>query len=365
MRLITFLNFKVYLTSYHQVKYYRSKNILIYPEVPFKLFSTLYFTFLCFRYKKVVIHIKKRSTILFDILKIIFPRKLNYIYEGEGDPLTEAEYLSQHIYKKTFYDNDIKNLKIAAGQQKSVFHKADLITFGYLPMKNMLINRYPDMNLEEKIVLVPMTFSRGKMYYSDDVRSKIRKKHNISNKVVFTYIGNVYYSWQNLYRSLQIFLLIKKQLKRDAHIILLIKKADHEIANDFISRLGIGKSDYLLTTVDHDMIPAYLNAADIGLVLRHNHILNLTTPPGKILDYLGCGLPVITTAALGELSQIVAKNNFGVVLDDMYCDKEILDKVSPLLSIDNARRNFISEWANKNLSMENNINSYIDRVKGL
>ena len=100
-------------------------------------------------------------------------------------------------------------------------------------------------------------------------------------------------------------------------LILLIRKQDFEIVNEFLVKVGINKEDYLLRNVSFGEINSYLNAADFGISLRHKDIMNETTPSAKILEYLGSGLPVITTSAMGEMSNIVSKNSFGVVVENM------------------------------------------------
>ena len=101
-QLITFLSPKMYFSQLHLIKNYRSKNFKIYMDLPKSIFSNLYFFFITLIYKKVVIHLKKRDPSIFDKLKYIFKNKLIYIYEGEGDPLIEIDYLEKIPLKKIF-----------------------------------------------------------------------------------------------------------------------------------------------------------------------------------------------------------------------------------------------------------------------
>ena len=271
--------------------------------------------------------------------------------------------MEKHQYKKGFYDDLLKRLALDIKNQKLTYKNADYLTFGYSPMKEMIIKRYPDLNLEKKIILSPpMTFSKGSLFFSTSIRNTVRKKLGVNDSYLMIYIGNAYYSWQNVYRTIEIFQLIKSNLNKCTFLILLIRKKDFPIVNEFIDQLKLRPNEYLLTNVHHEEIYNYLNAADIGISLRHNHIMNETTPSGKILEYLGCGLPVLTTQAMGEISTMVEKNRFGVVLKNMDDDNEVIKKITPFIEHNESRRIEISKWANENISMDANINKYVEKL---
>ena len=133
----------------------------------------------------------------------------------------------------------------------------------------------------------------------------------------------------------------------------------------FINILQLSSEDYLLDNVYFEEIQEYLNASDLGVCLRHRHIMNKTTPSGKVLDYLGCGLPVLITDAMGEVSSTVRANEFGIVLNDMDDDNEILLGVKKWLVHNCDKRKMISAWANENLSTDAKIGEYISQLKKL
>jgi glycosyltransferase involved in cell wall biosynthesis len=357
--LVTDLNIKDYYKQRHLISKYRSNYFHIYPSLSSSLFQYIYFTSLCLFNDKVVIHLKKRPTKIFEQLKKIFPKKIRYVIEHEGDAISEHDYLCKHIYKNGFYHEILCNLAAESATQKRSLIESDHNTVGTDTFKNLLCDRYPDEQLGSKISVVPMTFNKGALYFSENKRLALRSKLNVEGKFVMIYIGNALYSWQNLFRTIEIFTLLKKKMVKDAYLILLIRKADHHIAKEFISDLGLSEDDYLLSHVAHEMVIEYLAAADLGVALRHDHIMNMIAYSGKILDYLGCGLPVLTTIHNGEKIPLMIKNNgFGLVLNDMDDDEEILRGVPEILAIDSQKRTEISDWANRTLSFENYIDNY-------
>lgn len=365
MELITFLSFKTYIKQKKLVEKYKSPTFHIYVDDPFSIISTMYFFICCVLYKKTVVHLKKRSSILFKKLKYIFPNKLNYIIEGEGDPISEYDYLIAHPYKKDFYNKILMELLQEGENQSEEFSNADFLTFGYTEMRDLLNLRYPELNLNKKIILSPMSFRKGSLYFCKELRDQKRQSLGLDNKIVMLYMGNAFYSWQNVFRSIEIFQLIKNKINYNLYLILLIRKQDFDIVNEFLVQLGVNKNEYLLTNVDFSEVNAYLNAADFGISLRHKHIMNETTPSAKILEYLGSGLTVITTTAMGGVSDIVIENKFGIVLENMDDDCELLEKLKPYLKVSEKRRKEISLWANNHLSTDTNMDEYIKSIRNI
>jgi glycosyltransferase involved in cell wall biosynthesis len=360
MDLITFVSPKVFFNSYDLVRKYKSSNFKIFIDLKFSPFTFCYFFIVILLNDITVIHLKKRKINQFVFLKKIFPNKIKIILEGEGDPVLEHDFLSKHPYKNKFYNEVLKDLKNEILSQKNNFDGADYLTFGYSTMKELLIKRFPGLNLQKKIFLANMSFKKGSLFYSKEIRINFRKKYNLENKKVFIYTGNAFYSWQCVFRSIEIFKLIKSHFDIDSFLILLVRPQDHEIVDDFLKKLQIPVQDYLLTHTDHNNINNFLNLSDFGFALRHNHEMNNTTPSAKIIEYLGSGLPIITTNSMGDVTNLIKEKRCGLVLDDMDDNKEIINKFLSFLNYSGQKRKIISLWANQNLSTEAKIKDYIN-----
>ena len=88
--------------------------------------------------------------------------------------------------------------------------------------------------------------------------------------------------------------------------------------------------------------------------------MNNTTPSAKIIEYLGSGLPIITTNSMGDVTNLIKEKRCGLVLDDMDDNKEIINKFLSFLNYSGQKRKIISLWANQNLSTEAKIKDYIN-----
>ena len=72
-------------------------------------------------------------------------------------------------------------------------------------MRSMLNLRYPDLRLNEKIILAPMSFKKGSLFFCTELRKIQRQILGLNDKLTILYMGNAFYSWQNVFRSIEIF----------------------------------------------------------------------------------------------------------------------------------------------------------------
>ena len=365
LEMVTILTFLTYIKQYQLVKHYRKFNyihIIISPPKLYQIITFLFFFMKTVTNKQLVIHLRKQSPKPLDLLKKILKKRVKYIIELEGDPVSEKEYLIEHPYKEDFYKNDIDSANRHIRELPTRLNKADYILTVTEELKDLLDKRYPDINIKQRTSVIPTGVDVDKIYYSENTREKVRKELNLQDKFVIIYIGNAYYSWQNVYRTIEVFRLIKDKVKPTAFLILLVRKQDHPIVNDFIRELDISKNDYLLSVVPHDSIRSYLNAADLGVLLRHPHIMNEVASPGKLGEYFAAGLPVLTTKVVAKYPEEISENTYGIILNDMDDDDEILEKIVPFLKYDKEKRVEIREWARRKFSTDAYAQEYVNAL---
>jgi glycosyltransferase involved in cell wall biosynthesis len=82
-----------------------------------------------------------------------------------------------------------------------------------------------------------------------------------------------------------------------------------------LNALGVAQSDFLVKKVAPEDAPLYLKAADFALSLIKPCYSKMSSSPTKIAEYLASGLPIITNAGIGDLDDVIAEDNVGVILD--------------------------------------------------
>lgn len=364
LRAITFLNSKIFFPQYKLVKRFRKNhNIQIFPSLFPYISEILFFSLQLFFYSKIVVHVKKANPRPLLLLKKI-SKKIKLIIDLEGDLIYEKEFLQLNPYKDEFYLNDIFSITNNLILHNKLLDKADKIIVLNDSFKALLVKR--NRKLEDKIITSNLlSFRKNTFHYDDNLRNKYRHILNCNEEPIICYIGNVYYSWQNISKTIKLFKKIKELINVNAKLLLLIRSVDHHIVREFIEKEKIKSEDHILKNVDNTEIVGYLNAADLGVVIRDFHPMNSIVTSGKLLDYLGSGLPVITTSILDKIPSEINNHGFGYVMDDIKLENIDFNVVKSLLLFDSNKRKVISNWANLNLSLEVSANNYIQYLKKL
>ena len=93
--------------------------------------------------------------------------------------------------------------------------------------------------------------------------------------------------------------------------------------------------------------------------------MNEVASPGKLGEYFAAGLPVLTTKVVAKYPEEISENNYGIILNDMDDDDEILKKIVPFLKYDVEKRVEISEWARRKFSTDAYAQEYVDALNKL
>jgi glycosyltransferase involved in cell wall biosynthesis len=82
-----------------------------------------------------------------------------------------------------------------------------------------------------------------------------------------------------------------------------------------------GVSDILsVRSACHDEMPGYLSSADVGLSFVRPFPSKAASSPVKNGEYLACGLPVVTPGNIGDYSDLIRREEVGVVIDRLEPD---------------------------------------------
>jgi len=85
---------------------------------------------------------------------------------------------------------------------------------------------------------------------------------------------------------------------------------------DALRKRGLSNNDFLVTYVDPGQVPDWLEAADLALSFIRPCFSKLSSSPTKIAEYLVSGLPVITTAGIGDVDDVIQGDQVGVLVHD-------------------------------------------------
>jgi len=195
----------------------------------------------------------------------------------------------------------------------------------------------------DKIAVIPCLVDSKLFFFSPEVRARRRADLGIEKRIVFVYSGSTV-KWQLPEVTVAFFKKIK-EIVPEAFLLFLTNNLSR--ARRYFN--GMDEEDYLLVSVPNREVPGYLNAADIGILLRERNLVNRVAAPIKFGEYLCCGLPVIITNGIGDTEEIIEKYGIGKLLNPN--DLEI-EKYELIQLINNVEREKIAKIGKELFSVE-------------
>jgi hypothetical protein len=206
----------------------------------------------------------------------------NFIWDCRGDTLAEFEKTyekSNNIIGKLY-----KRYKIANNIKKSKKAKKAIFVSSFL--KNKLMHN--------KNSYVTGCAADDKLFFYDKkIRDTKRSDLNLSKyENVLIYSGGMSH-YQLFPKTLEFF----NQL--NDNWVFIVLTTNLSIANRYLK--NISPDRYIIESVKLEQVNSYLNASDVGIMLREKHDLNRSASPTKYAEYSMSGLKIIYSDEIGDL----------------------------------------------------------------
>jgi glycosyltransferase involved in cell wall biosynthesis len=139
-----------------------------------------------------------------------------------------------------------------------------------------------------------------------------RANLGLSNRVVYVYTGALggYY----LVDETAALLAAARRADPRTFALIVTQSAPGEIVAA-LQREGFTPGDYRVLSVAPEDVPRYLQASDVAVSLIRTSFARQASSPTKFAEYLAAGLPVISTADIGDLDAQIAEHRVGVLID--------------------------------------------------
>ncbi|MCC6452747.1 MAG: glycosyltransferase, partial [Acidobacteria bacterium] len=144
------------------------------------------------------------------------------------------------------------------------------------------------------------------------LRREFREKLGLDGRRVIVYAG----SFGGWYLTDEMLSFFETARKNDAKtFVMILTQREKEKIADALRAKGFADADFMVESVSPDEIGNYLNAADIAISFIKACYSKLSSSPTKLAEYLACGLPIIANRGVGDVDELIEKNNVGVLLD--------------------------------------------------
>jgi glycosyltransferase involved in cell wall biosynthesis len=212
------------------------------------------------------------------------------------------------------------------------------------------VNKFPYLKRGAPIFKVIPTCTDLELFKVGNKRPK--------ESFILGYVGSVGV-WYLFEESLKFFKIIK-DLIPDARLHI-INKGDHDYIYTCLDNLKIQHDDVVVEDTDHKGVVHSMQSMDAGIFIIKPVYSKMASMPTKLGEFLGCGIPCVCNAKVGDMPEIVNDNKVGVVLDD-FKELTMIHGAVELLKLlsDVNTSNRCVETAAKYFSLDNGVKSYND-----
>lgn len=318
VKLVSFISMRDYFTSRNKIKNELPEAIVLpmFPGVNNWKINRYLLNLLVFvmRPKAII----GRSVIATQLaLKVKKNRIKNVVYDGRG--AISAEWKEYQVITDPAMLAEIFEL------EKEVINESNY----RISVSNELITYWKKrFNYDSNNhVVIPCTLNHSyeKVVVNDEAIQQARKLLDFKiGDLVFVYSGSTA-GWQS-FDLINHFMKPIMVASPNAKLLFLSDKDSkiEQLQRSYPGRVFCEK-------VESKKVPAYLIAADYGLLTRENSITNQVASPVKFAEYLACGLPVIISSQLGDYSNFVCEKKCGYLMNSFLVepiDKECINKIA-------------------------------------
>jgi glycosyltransferase involved in cell wall biosynthesis len=234
-------------------------------------------------------------------------------------------------------------LKLFGALEKILYKKSDKIVINSMGFQEY-IQRKAEVP-ESKILFIPNSVVKEEL-------AQVNKKKLITKKVI--YAGNL-----GLAQNTEIIHQLVPLLEEQGIQLTIIGYGVNK--KQLISSIKDYKNVTLINPVTKKQCLKLIAEHDLGLVTLKDKEVFKTVLPGKIIDYMTCGVPVVGVVD-GYSKEIINNEGVGVAIN-AATPEEILNQIMKLLNDDTARRKMSQkeqELILSHFNWEKNITSLVD-----
>ncbi|HEY4784546.1 MAG TPA: glycosyltransferase [Bacteroidales bacterium] len=193
--------------------------------------------------------------------------------------------------EEALYSNLMNDFLFNDKLEKSIYSKVDILLCQSGRMASHLAEKY---GKRDHVFIYKCGVDITRFYFNEEVRKNVRTELSIASEdIVLVYSGG-FHKWQMIEETLRCYSFLKKKSKLQLRFLLLTNESSN-LVRSTLEQFGLVSDDVIVKNCKHEEVSKYLNAADLGFLIREDTIMNQVAFPTKMGEYLACGLPLITT----------------------------------------------------------------------
>jgi len=173
---------------------------------------------------------------------------------------------------------------------------------------------------------------------------------------VLGYVGSAG-TWYLFEQTLACFKSLR-QMRPDARL-LIANRGEHEFIRQQMATADIPSEAVELVAVAHEAIPQLMARMDAGIFLIKPLFSKQASAPTKLAEFLGCGIPCLGNAGVGDMAGILESEGVGIALQS-FDEDAVRQALARLLTLaaDPATRERCVAAARKHFTLEVGVERY-------
>jgi glycosyltransferase involved in cell wall biosynthesis len=166
-----------------------------------------------------------------------------------------------------------------------------------------------DRNVAHEVI--PCCADLQRFRFSSDTRDHCRRELGIADRFVLIYSGSID-GWYLTEEMADFFATFAR--KKPNAVFLWLTRSSRERIQAVMRARHIDESSFKIVAALPQDVPKYLAAGDAGLAFIKPCFSKLASSPTKYAEYLGCGLPLVINAGIGDSDALITQHNCGVLM---------------------------------------------------
>jgi glycosyltransferase involved in cell wall biosynthesis len=164
---------------------------------------------------------------------------------------------------------------------------------------------------------------------ADLMRFKPLGPKSDSGGLVFGYVGTVG-TWYLFDEVAKCFSLILS-LRPDARF-LIVNRNEHIYIRQRLANAGVPNSAVEILAANHAEVPKQMSRMDAGIFFIKPVFSKQASAPTKLAEFLGCGIPCLSNAGVGDMADVLEVDNVGVAIK-AFDDESMLRALRQLIKL--------------------------------
>ena len=96
---------------------------------------------------------------------------------------------------------------------------------------------------------------------------------------------------------------------------LIVNRGEHKYVRDTLAAAGVPPECFELVSATHAEVPQQIARMSAGIFFIRPMYSKQASAPTKLAEFLGCGVPCLSNAGVGDMAQVLESERVGVAID--------------------------------------------------